>query len=86
VASTLLGNQANVDLAALAAREAFGFWGFEITPEQLGEHVEKQLEIHMQRQNEMAQLVLSLGMGAPIDMAVHSEADSGTCWIQNVFF
>jgi hypothetical protein len=47
VASTLLGNQANVNLAALAAREAFGFWGFEITLEQLGEHVEKLLEIHM---------------------------------------
>jgi aldehyde dehydrogenase (NAD+) len=82
VASISLGNQADVDLAVSAAREAFGFWAFEITPEQRGEYIEKLLEIYTQRQDEMAQLI-SLEMGAPIDMALHSQVGSGTYWIQS---
>ena len=83
VASISLGNQADVGLAVAAAREAFeSFWAYETTPKQRGEYIEKLLEIYMQRRDEMAQLI-SLEMGAPIDMARHSQVGSGTYWIQS---
>jgi aldehyde dehydrogenase (NAD+) len=82
VASISLGNQADVDLAVAAARKAFESWAFETTPEQRREYIETLLEIYMKRQDEMAQLI-TLEMGAPIDMSRHSQVGSGTYWIQS---
>jgi len=81
VATISLGSQEDVDAAVSAARDAFIPWSQETTLAQRRVYIEKLLEIYIARGEEMAQLI-SLEMGAPIDMARDAQVGSGTYHIE----
>lgn len=80
--SLSLAGSHDVDTAVSAAREAFPSWSQETTVQERIDHIENLLELYMDRQEEMAQLI-SLEMGAPIDLARDSQVDAGAYHIQD---
>lgn len=76
VAVISLGGQEDTNKAVVAARQAFPSWMSTEPSIRLG-LLEKLLEIYESRKKEMGELI-SLEMGAPIDMACSSQAGCGT--------
>ncbi|MBC7138753.1 MAG: aldehyde dehydrogenase family protein [Defluviimonas sp.] len=76
-----LGADADADAAVAAARAALPAWS-ETPPADRLALVGKILDIYKRRQAEMG-AAISLEMGAPIDMAVDDQAESGAWHIQN---
>ena len=76
ITSISLASAADVDAAVQAARDALQKWSLETTVAQRQQYVERLLELYTQRQEEMAQLI-SMEMGAPIDMARDSHVPAG---------
>lgn len=76
-----LGDRADTDAAVAAAKRAFVTWSMTDPVERL-RYVEKILEIYERRAEDMAR-VISLEMGAPIDLARHSQVTAGTWHISN---
>ncbi len=70
-----LGDQADTDAAVAAASDAFGSWGRSSKAERI-EALESILAVYKTRQSDMG-AAISMEMGAPIDMAVSSQADPG---------
>ncbi|MBX3578178.1 MAG: aldehyde dehydrogenase family protein [Rhizobiaceae bacterium] len=76
-----LGSDADTDRAVAAAKRAFQTWS-RTTPESRLALVEKLLKIYERRAPDMAKAI-SLEMGAPIDMALESQAGAGSWHISN---
>lgn len=76
VAIISLGDQADTDAAVAAAKRAFPAWSATPPAERLA-LVEKILAVYKTRADDMA-WAISREMGAPIDMALKSQASSGT--------
>ena len=76
-----LGGQADTDVAVAAARAAFPGW-MATPPEDRIACVERILEVYKRRADDLAQ-VISMEMGAPIDLARSSQAPAGTFHITN---
>ncbi|WP_126978988.1 aldehyde dehydrogenase family protein [Frigidibacter oleivorans] len=76
-----LGDQADTDRAVAAAKAALEGWKFTPPAERLA-YVEKILAVYRRRKAEMGQAI-SQEMGAPIDMAIEDQADSGIWHIEN---
>ncbi|TMV85017.1 aldehyde dehydrogenase family protein, partial [Thioclava sp. BHET1] len=76
-----LGDQADTDAAVAAAKAALPGWSATAPAARLA-HVEKILEVYKRRMTEMGEAI-SLEMGAPIDMAISSQAEAGAWHIQN---
>jgi aldehyde dehydrogenase (NAD+) len=81
IAAIALASHPDVDAAVAAAREALPTWSLETTAIARRRYVEKLLEIYLERQDEMGQII-SMEMGAPIDMARASQAGSGAYHIE----
>ena len=76
VAVISLGDQADTDAAVAAAKRAFPAWAATSPADRLA-LVEKILAVYQTRTDDMA-WAISREMGAPIDMALKSQAASGT--------
>lgn len=76
-----LGGQADTDAAVSAAKAAFDGWSQTPKAERLA-IIERLADIYESRAEEMAQAI-STEMGAPIDMALNSQASSGSWHIRN---
>jgi aldehyde dehydrogenase (NAD+) len=76
-----IGDETDTNRAVAAAKAAYPAWS-ATTPAQRLAYVEKILEIYLRRETEMGELI-SLEMGAPIDMAIESQATSGSWHIEN---
>ncbi len=76
-----LGDQADTDAAVAAARAALDDWMLTDPAERLA-LVKRILEVYEARMEDMARAI-SLEMGAPIDMALTSQAASGRSHIRN---
>jgi aldehyde dehydrogenase (NAD+) len=76
VAVISLGDQADTDAAVAAAKRAFPAWAATTPADRLA-LVEKILAVYESRADDMA-WAISREMGAPIDMALKSQASSGT--------
>ena len=76
-----LGGQADADAAVAAAKAALPGFMYSDPAERL-DLVKRILEIYKRRNDEMGALI-SMEMGAPIDMAKASQAPSGTWHIEN---
>lgn len=76
-----LGGQADTDAAVAAAQAAFDGWSQTPLDDRLG-LLQRLAEIYMARMDEMG-AVISLEMGAPIDMAKAAQAGSGAGHIKN---
>ncbi len=76
-----LGADADADAAVAAAKAALPAWS-ETPPADRLALIGKILDIYKRRQAEMG-AAISLEMGAPIDMAVDDQAESGAWHIQN---
>jgi len=76
-----LGGEADTAAAVAAARTAFASWSLSSKDERLA-RVERVLEVYESRADAMAELI-SLEMGAPIDMAKTQQASSGSWHIGN---
>ena len=76
-----LGGQTDTDLAVRAASDAFVSWSQQTTPAERKKYLERLLEIYIEREEDMARLI-SMEMGAPIDMARDGQAGSGTYHIE----
>ncbi|CAD6556456.1 3-succinoylsemialdehyde-pyridine dehydrogenase [Paraburkholderia hiiakae] len=76
-----IGNASDADRAVEAARVAFDGWSRTDAAERL-HLVERLLEIYKRRAPEMASMI-SLEMGAPIDMALSDQVGAGTYHIEN---
>ncbi|MEM7070566.1 MAG: aldehyde dehydrogenase family protein [Pseudomonadota bacterium] len=76
-----LGDQADTDKAVKAAKEAFKSWAFSSKSERV-ELVEAILKHYIANQDEMAEMI-SLEMGAPIDMARAQQVQAGSGHIRN---
>ena len=76
-----LGDQADTDAAVAAASAAFAGWAATPTAERIA-LVERILAIYTARADDMAQII-SLEMGAPIDMSKAQQAPSGSWHIGN---
>lgn len=76
-----LGTAEDADRAIAAAKRAFESWSRTDPAERLA-LVERLLEIYMRRAPEMARMI-SLEMGAPIDMALNQQVGAGTWHITN---
>ncbi len=76
-----LGDHADTDRAVSAANAAFEDWMFTPKAERLS-LMEKLAGIYERRKEEMGQ-AMSLEMGAPIDMAITSQAGAGTGHMQD---
>ena len=76
-----LGDQADTDAAVSAAKNAFDGWSQTPKAERLA-IIERLANIYESRAEEMAQAI-STEMGAPIDMALNSQASSGSWHIRN---
>ena len=76
-----LGDQADIDAAVAAAKEAFPSWAVTPKEERLA-LAERILEVYKARTDEMAEAI-SLEMGAPIDMAKAQQAPAGIGHIMN---
>jgi len=70
-----LGDSADTNAAVAAANRAFPSWGRSSKAERL-EALESLLAVYKTRQSDMG-AAISMEMGAPIDMAVSSQADPG---------
>lgn len=81
VAVISLGNQADTDAAVAAAKAAFPSWSRTSPAERLA-HVEKILEVYQARAKDMA-WAISHEMGAPEEMSLGDQVDSGTYHITN---
>ncbi len=81
VAVISLGDQADTDAAVAAAKRAFPAWSATPPAERLA-YVEKILEIYKRRADDMA-WAITHEMGAPTDMSVGDQVDSGTYHTQN---
>ena len=81
VAVIALGDQADTDRAVAAAKRAFPAWAATPPAERLA-LVEKILEIYERRAPDMARAI-TLEMGAPADMSVGDQVDSGSYHIRN---
>ncbi len=77
-----LGAKADVDRAVAAASKALPAWRATPPPAERIAMVEEVLRIYQARAQDMAEAI-SLEMGAPIDMALTSQAASGTYHISN---
>lgn len=76
-----IGDETDTNKAVAAAKAAYPAWSATEPAVRLA-YVEKILEIYRRREKEMGELI-SLEMGAPIDMAISSQATSGTWHIEN---
>ena len=76
-----LGAQADTDAAVAAAGEAFSSWSVTPKEERLA-LAERILEVYLARSDEMA-AVISLEMGAPIDMSKSQQAPAASWHIKN---
>ncbi len=76
-----LGGQADTDAAVAAARSAFAGWSAAPKGERL-DAARRLLEAYKAREGEMAEMI-SLEMGAPIDMAHEQQAAAGSEHIEN---
>ncbi|MGP9803608.1 aldehyde dehydrogenase family protein [Paracoccus sp. NSM] len=81
VAVISLGDQADTDRAVAAAKRAFPAWAATPPAERLA-LVEKILEIYERRAPDMARAI-TLEMGAPTDMSLGDQVDSGSYHIRN---
>ncbi|WP_304617135.1 aldehyde dehydrogenase family protein [Paracoccus sp. (in: a-proteobacteria)] len=81
VAVISLGGQADTDRAVAAAKRAFPAWAATPPAERLA-LVEKILEIYKRRAPDMARAI-TLEMGAPADMSLGDQVDSGSYHIRN---
>ena len=81
VAVISLGDQADTDRAVAAAKRAFPAWAATPPAERLA-LVEKILEIYERRAPDMARAI-TLEMGAPADMSLGDQVDSGSYHIRN---
>ncbi|MDO5632074.1 MAG: aldehyde dehydrogenase family protein [Paracoccus sp. (in: a-proteobacteria)] len=81
VAVISLGGQADVDAAVAAAKAAFPAWSATPPAERLA-YVEKILEVYNARARDMA-AAITHEMGAPQDMSLGDQVDSGTYHITN---
>jgi aldehyde dehydrogenase (NAD+) len=75
VATITLGGKADVDLAVAAARRVFEDWGWSERGQRL-DALARLIAVYERRLDDMA-LAISTEMGAPIDMALSSQAASG---------
>ena len=71
-----IGGQADTDAAVAAAKVAFDSWSQTSKAYRLG-LLKNFLNIYLARVDEMGQAI-SIEMGAPIDMAITSQAESGS--------
>lgn len=76
-----IGDVADTDRAVAAAKRAFESWS-KTDPQARLRLVERLLEIYKRRAPEMAKMI-SLEMGAPIDMALEKQVGAGTWHIAN---
>ena len=76
-----LGTAADADRAVAAAKRAFDSWSQTAPQERLGK-VEKILASYKRRVRDIAEAI-STEMGAPIDMALESQAGAGAWHIEN---
>ncbi|MGU7771619.1 aldehyde dehydrogenase family protein [Burkholderia sp. MR1-5-21] len=76
-----IGEEVDADRAVAAAKRAFEAWSTTDPTERL-RLVERLLEIYKRRAPEMAKMI-SLEMGAPIDMALKDQVGAGTWHIEN---
>lgn len=76
-----IGDNTDADRAVAAAKRAFESWS-STEPETRLRLVERLLDIYKQRAPEMAQMI-SLEMGAPIDMALEKQVGAGAWHIKN---
>lgn len=81
VAVISLGAQADTDAAVAAAKAAFPAWAATPPAERL-KYIEKILEIYKRRAADMA-AAITAEMGAPTDMSMADQQDSGSYHIQN---
>ena len=81
VAVISLGGQADTDAAVAAAKAAFPAWS-QTSPQERLAHVEKILEVYQRRAPDMAKAI-SHEMGAPQDMSLADQVESGTYHITN---
>ncbi|PIE13240.1 MAG: aldehyde dehydrogenase family protein [Rhodobacterales bacterium] len=81
VAVISLGSQADTDAAVAAAKAALPGW-MATPPEERIAKVEKLLELYQARSAEMAEL-MTLEMGAPIDMSNTSQVGAGAYHLAN---
>ncbi len=81
VAVISLGGQADTDAAVAAAKRAFPGWS-QTPPEQRLEYVRKILDIYKRRAEDLA-WAITHEMGAPADMSIRDQVESGSFHIQN---
>jgi len=81
IASISLGSEDDVEFAVSVAQEALKSWS-RSSRKKRRKFVERLLEIYKKRSNEMAKLI-SMEMGAPIDMALASQVGSGSYYIKD---
>ncbi len=75
IATISLGNAQDVDIAVLAAKKAFSSFGFSSVEERIS-LLEALLKQYMDNYDAMAHAI-SQEMGAPIDLAINAQADTG---------
>ena len=81
VASVASAGAQDVDAAVQAARDAFPAWSAPSFATQRRHHLERLLAIYRQRNDEMAQLI-TMEMGAPIELSRYSQAPAGSSAIE----
>mmetsp|Transcript_17160 Transcript_17160/g.26007 ORF Transcript_17160/g.26007 Transcript_17160/m.26007 type:complete len:534 (+) Transcript_17160:138-1739(+) len=81
IASVSLGGDYDVELAVSAARGALKSWS-HLPKGKRRKYVERLLKIYQKRRKEMAKLI-SMEMGAPIDVALDSQVGSGSYYIKD---
>jgi len=81
VAVISLGGQADTDAAVAAAKRAFPGWS-QTPPQQRLEYVRKILDIYKRRAEDIA-WAITHEMGAPTDMSIRDQVESGSSHIQN---
>ena len=80
-ATISLGGQADTDAAVVAAKSAFASWSQTTKAERI-ELLESILSVYQRRSDEMG-AAISQEMGAPIDMAIQSQAESGSYHLED---
>eukprot|EP00978_Attheya_sp_CCMP212_P016546 scaffold43481_cov57-Attheya_sp.AAC.2 len=82
IAVIAVGGQLDVDSAVASARQAFPAWSIDTSSEERHAYIERLLEIYLDREEEMAWL-MTMEMGAPIDMSRSAQVGSGSFYIEN---